>query len=210
MLNGNVLRERQRQVIVFLFYFFEVKQMAFAQFQLLNTLPGSLDPHTFYYVLNGANAESYLTDANSVAKAIGNTARTNALITAALASLNTIQKVANIAARNALESSLNTNAMVLVADATGDNTVAAGAATYFWDDALSSWSKISEYESLDVITTWASLSGKPTSAVADIDDAVTKRHAHANKTIIDKWGESGGEPTYNGQFLDTRLKTADW
>lgn len=32
----------------------------------------------------------------------------------------------------------------------------------------------------------------------DIQDAVNKRHTHANKTVIDKFSEVGGNPYYNG------------
>ncbi|MNO37869.1 hypothetical protein D3C76_279600 [compost metagenome] len=36
-----------------------------------------------------------------------------------------------------------------------------------------------------VSATWASISGKPTSTVENIDDAVTKKHAHSNQEVID-------------------------
>ena len=38
--------------------------------------------------------------------------------------------------------------------------------------------------------TWANLKDKPTSLVADIDDAVTKKHNHTNKTQLDKITEN--------------------
>lgn len=46
---------------------------------------------------------------------------------------------------------------------------------------------------------WSELQGKPSSSVADIDDAVTKKHEHVNKTVIDKFTESAGKPLFNGQ-----------
>lgn len=42
---------------------------------------------------------------------------------------------------------------------------------------------------MDLILSWNNINGRPTSAVADIDDAVTKRHTHANKALLDKVGE---------------------
>jgi hypothetical protein len=86
--------------------------------------------------------------------------------------------------------------IVYVLDATGDTTVAAGGATYLWDGAA--YHKIAEFESLDLELTWANLEGKPTSAVADIDQAVTDSHTHENKEFIDKISESDGAPTYDG------------
>jgi len=46
---------------------------------------------------------------------------------------------------------------------------------------------------------WEALGNKPTSAVADIDDAVAKRHSHTNLTTLDKIGENGSnQPTWGG------------
>jgi hypothetical protein len=58
-------------------------------------------------------------------------------------------RVANIAARNALDSGMSFGDRVMVDDATGDATVATGWALYQW---LSSgvWRKIAEQESLDL------------------------------------------------------------
>lgn len=58
-------------------------------------------------------------------------------------------RVADIAARNALDSSMSTGDRVMVDDATADGTVATGWALYQW---LSSgvWRKIAKEESLDI------------------------------------------------------------
>jgi hypothetical protein len=47
---------------------------------------------------------------------------------------------------------------------------------------------------------WSDILGKPTSSVADIDDAVTKRHTHSNKTQLDLISENGtsGNLEYDG------------
>ena len=51
---------------------------------------------------------------------------------------------------------------------------------------------------------WAVITGKPSSAVADIDDAVAKRHEHANKAQLDKVGEADGVMTYDSKKIATQ------
>jgi hypothetical protein len=97
--------------------------------------------------------------------------------------------VANIAARNALSPTKNTQ--VLVLDATGDSTVASGAATYLYRVSTTSWIKISEAESLDLILQWTNIQGKPTSSPSAIDTAVSNSHTHnGNLTQLNKIGEN--------------------
>jgi hypothetical protein len=107
--------------------------------------------------------------------------------------------VANIAARNALSPTENTQ--VLVLDATGDVTVTSGAATYIYRFSTTSWIKISEAESLDLVLQWANIQGKPTSSPSAIDTAVSNSHTHTNKTQLDKIGENAdGLLTYNSSL----------
>lgn len=107
-----------------------------------------------------------------------------------------------ITARDAL--SPEDGEQVLVLDASGDATVASGSALYVWRQSNTSWIKLTEYESMDVTVSWADVQGRPTSTVANIDDAVTKRHSHANKSELDKVGQDGGgNPTYNGISIVT-------
>lgn len=171
-------------------------------FHKVSSLPGSPAAHALYFVQDGSYADLFVTDAAGAAKGIGTSARINALadarIAAALAAHNAMEIVADITARNALAAGLARNAVVLVSDATGDATVAAGAALYAWNDAASTWTKLSEFESLDISLTWAALSGKPSSSPAQLDGAVTDRHTHANKAVLDKFSETGGAPYYNG------------
>ena len=73
-------------------------------------------------------------------------------INAAIAGLdlsNTSLFAANIAARDALV--LTKSSFVMVADATGDATVKLGAALYFYNVADDSYTKVSEYESQDLV-----------------------------------------------------------
>lgn len=176
--------------------------MADIKFYKVSVLPGGLQPNSVYYVENANYAETYVTNNAGVAKSVGNTAMINALadarVAAGLAGLDALQIVANIAARNALAGN-NRNQMVLVVDATGDATVAAGSALYAFRNSDDTWLKLTEYESLDVVVQWANISGKPTSAVALIDDAVTKRHDHANKAVLDLITAPSGVMNYNGQ-----------
>jgi hypothetical protein len=163
---------------------------------------------SFYFVENGGIAEAYVTSAAGVAKSVGNSAMIAAIVdgrvTTALADFNVVEIVADIPARAAL--STTRNQMALVLNATGDPTVASGAALYAYRESNATWIKITEYESMDVALTWASISGKPVSAVSLIDDAVGKRHAHANGAFLDKIGEAAGKMTYNGQTIGG----ADW
>ena len=53
------------------------------------------------------------------------------------------------------------------------------------------WQKIAESESIDVTTTWDSIVGKPSSTVAEIDDAVSKKHTHSNKAVLDNITDTG-------------------
>lgn len=175
--------------------------MADIKFFKVGVLPGVLQANALYFVENGGYAESYLTNNAGVAKSLGNTAMINALadarVTAGLANLNALEIVANIAARNALAGN-NRNQMVLVIDATGDATVAAGSALYAFRNSDDTWLKLTEYESLDVVVQWTNISGKPASAAALIDEAVTKRHAHANLAVLDLITAPGGVMNYNG------------
>lgn len=58
-------------------------------------------------------------------------------------------RVADIAARNALNTQLSSGDRVMVDDATADGTVVAGWALYMWL-ASNTWRKIAEQESLDI------------------------------------------------------------
>lgn len=91
---------------------------------------------------------------------------------------------------------------VFVLDATGDPTVKSGGATYIWMPNLS-WRKLSEDESMDVTLSWDTLENKPQSTVADIDLAVARQHAHANKTELDALSDDGtGNLLYKGKRID--------
>lgn len=189
--------------------------MAYIKFFKVTSMPATPEPNAFYYVENGDFAESYLTDAGGVPKAVGNSAMVNSLIADALADfaadLESVNIVDDIAARDALIATLTRDAMILVIDATGDPTVAAGSALYAYSYLTTTTYKIAEYESMDVIVQWSSISGRPVSTPAQIDSAVSQAHSHSNKAQLDKIGEGGdGGMTYNGLPVSTAWTQTDW
>jgi hypothetical protein len=151
--------------------------------------PTSKPNYVEIYVSNSAGTalKRLLTDADI-----------QALIDASISGLaGEMPIVADIAARNALSPTKNTQ--VLVLDATGDSTVASGAATYLYRVSTTSWIKLSEAESLDLILQWANIQGKPTSSPSAIDTAVGNSHVHnSNLTQLNKIGENADALfTYN-------------
>jgi hypothetical protein len=103
--------------------------------------------------------------------------------------------------------------LVWVNDASTDPTVTSGWAIYRKKvgvgidyTQLAGWTKVSEAEQLDVVVTWDSIQGKPTSTPAQIDQAVTDDHTHANKAQLDLIGfdATTSRPTYNSNLLAYR------
>lgn len=188
--------------------------MALVKFNKVSTLPGTLDPNTFYFVENGTYTESYLTNSAGVAKSVGNSAMINALIATAIAGLasdiNSVEIVADIAARNALTATLSRNAMILVINAIGDATVASGSAMYAWDDTGSTIYKVAEYESMDAVIQWSAIQGKPASSAAAIDSAVSASHSHGNKAVLDNFSIDGEGLLYGGVPIASRWTTNNW
>ena len=64
---------------------------------------------------------------------------------------------------------------------------------------------------MDVVLDWDDLVNGPTSSAAQIDDAVSKAHSHANKAQLDKIGEDGnGNMTYDGAAVKTQWIEKNW
>ena len=184
--------------------------MARFQIHKVTALPSPLEAHAIYLVTSGTDyVEIYVTGASaSTVRRHINEADVQSLIDAAVGGLGAMDIVDDIAARDALD--LSENAIVLVLDASADATISSGAATYAYRASPDLWVKISEAESMDLALTWASLSGKPSSVVAEIDDAVAKKHSHANKTQLDKIDEVDGQLTYAGSAVSTDWATIGW
>ena len=151
--------------------------------------------------------EMYVTNNDgSAARRIINEADVQAMIAAAVAAAGQLAVVADIHARDSIPSP---KGEVYVIDAAADGTVASGGARYLYHNGQ--WIKTAETESMDLALAWAALQDKPSSPVASIDDAVAKRHTHANKTQLDKIGEDGaGNLTYGGQPVKTAWDSTGW
>jgi len=176
-------------------------------------LPGTLHPYAMYLVapLSKPNyVEIYVSNSTgSAARRVLTDVDIQAMINASVSGISELQIVADIAERNALNPT--TNLLVLVLNATGDNTVSSGAATYVYRLSTTSWIKISEAESLEAATSWTNIQGRPTSSPSAIDAAVTNSHTHANKTQLDKIGEnSDGFLTYNSNLPVIAWTTIAW
>lgn len=165
-------------------------------------VPGVLVPNSILLVAPEGKPgllEIYVVDNAGVAvrKAMDD-ARVQAMIDAAVSGasgglvvVDTITQRDAIEAEGALE--------VLVLDASADATVETGWARYVWMAGTSTWFKLSEGESQDLVLSWAKLTGKPSSSPSAIDAAVAASHTHTNKTQLDKINQDGeGNLTYGG------------
>jgi len=178
----------------------------------------NLISNTVYFVKGATSTTMELvmvgSSTNEVRHVI-NQAEIAQMIANSVAEFSKPRVVAGIAERDALV--LTTNTLVMVKDATGDGTVTSGAALYFYDtDATlpaDVWTKVSEYESLDVVMRWENIVGRPTASAADIDDAVSKRHTHANLADLDLIGTSAeGFLMHNGITYNRKavIDVAEW
>ncbi len=77
--------------------------------------------------------------------------------------------------------------------------------SYIWDGTQ--WLILAQADWENVNLSWANIVNGPTSAVADIDDAVTKRHEHSNKTLLDKLTEGSVNASYD---LAAFLTSVSW
>lgn len=155
-----------------------------------------------HFTNNDASATYRVVDRNDI----------RSMVQAVAGSTNAYEIVANIAARNALQALLTRNTMVLVIDATADSTVSVGTAMYVWSQSGQTWSKLTEFESLDVELRWENIIGRPNVTAAQLEDAVAKAHSHTNLPVLEKFTEVGGELRYAGDTIggNASLTKADW
>ncbi len=74
---------------------------------------------------------------------------------------------------------------------------------YLWDG--SKWNQL-DANQVSLTFSWGNLKGKPASAPLSIDNAVTVAHGHANKTVLDKIGQSAsGNFTYDGVEIGVKV-----
>lgn len=178
-------------------------------------LPNPLEPNAFYYMQREVTvggqtqvvAEGYLTNQAGEARSLGNVALigniASELIAQYMANMQAIRLATDIANRDAIAAEdPQINKLILVADATGDSTVTAGSALYFYDVSEGAFTKVAEYESMDIEFTWASIKDGPTSTPAQLDDTVAKAHSHDNKVVLDLLGENASQQlTYRGAAI---------
>jgi len=188
--------------------------MAQLRIERVNSLPATLEPSTLYYVKSSdaGLVDLYVTgnDASEVRHLITK-AEIQSLIASAVSGMaGAIVVVQDIEERDAL--TLTASTMVLVLDATSDETVQTGSALYVWDDSTGTWYKVAEYESLDLSLDWGSIQGGPASSPSAIDDAVAKSHTHSNKPILDGLGvDEEGSLTYNSAVIaNVKAAPSDW
>lgn len=190
--------------------------MAYLNIERVTALPQTVRPSTLYVVRSAVTdlVELYFTsnDGLDIRHVINKSeiqSMINQYVVNATSSLTDIKIVSNVAARNALN--LTANGLCLVLDATADSTVSAGAALYIYDATGLTWSKVAEYESMDVQLLWGSIVGRPTSTPAAIDDSVSKTHTHSNKLLLDKISQDGdGNFLYDGNYPKAALDIDQW
>jgi hypothetical protein len=174
-------------------------------------VPSTWEADAVYFIQASGSTymEIYTTSSTAVPKRLINESDITALIASGITASQELKIVSDIAARNALNPTTTIAAYVI--DATADTTVASGGAYYLYNPTTSTWIKTSEAESLDIVLSWESIEGKPSSSPAQIDAAVANSHTHANKTQLDKVGEdANGNLIYDGHLPYTGWQTTNW
>lgn len=126
-----------------------------------------------------------------------------AALSGALAGQTGVAVVETIAARDAL-TDMKVGDQCWVKDASADATVHSGAAKYIYESAEKGWVKTAEAESMDVVVKWSDVTEKP----AELDDALSKRHEHANNAVLDKLSVSGGQVAVDGTVMKSVVTVA--
>ncbi|UQY33830.1 hypothetical protein K8U54_19260 [Pseudomonas fulva] len=187
--------------------------MAQLKFFKVTALPGEgqWEPNALYFLERDVQgmliAESIITNQAGEPRGMGNSDITSMLISAALQdfaqSSQALRMAADIAQRDAIaRSDPQINKLILVADAIADESVERGAALYFYDVSEDTFTKVAEYESIDIEFTWSSIKGGPTSTPAQLDDAADKAHVHANKGVLDQLSENASQQlTFRGAAI---------
>ena len=173
-------------------------------------VPASWIPNSVNYVAVNADVmEVYVANAQGEARRGLNEGDVHVLINAAVAQARGVNEVADIAARDDLTP--DSVIEVYVADAQDDPTVNSGGAFYLYRPSTSTWKKVGEDESLDLVLNWDSIQGGPSSTPAAIDEAVGRAHTHANKTELDNISQDAdGQPLYSGQLIRAHWATENW
>ncbi len=190
--------------------------MSDLKFQKVLVLPTTFTPNTIYIVGNGEVnnvAGMYVSDlTGTTVRSIVDVAFTSDLINNMLSEINSGRTfvVDTYSDLSTVDTNLYTMAMVI--DATGDVSVNSGAALYVYRQTTTSWVKISETESNDLVFDWQYLQNKPNATKEEIDAAVAASHTHNNSEVLNKIGEDQeGNITFNNVVITPILLTkVEW
>jgi hypothetical protein len=121
--------------------------------------------------------------------------------------------VSNIVGRNGL--TLLADTLVFVVDASGDPTVDAGSAMYFYTRNTDTYTKTFAEEDMDGLSMeWTAILNRPVTSVAQIDAYVTASHPHMNLDALDNVSEDAvsGNMLYNSIELQPgwRIDNLGW
>lgn len=189
-------------------------------FRRYTSMPsGTLPSDSLIYVkVPGSSVvEQYITDSLGNSFPLGNTQMINDIFDERLMDQNFVEFAGDFAAMYAMATPLTRNMLFLVLDATGDpdGLVAAGSAFYAYKydtnvPFADRFTFISDFESQNLNLAWESISGRPNSSPAQIDQAVANSHTHANKVVLDKLSvDADGDLTYDGQAYPY-FAVAEW
>ena len=184
-----------------------------AQFQIFKetSLPASLKADQIYLIADQENenyVEVYVTQKSGKARRSFSEKDAKILIEELKKSQGSLKVVQSITERDLLTAVVN-GSEVYVIDASQDSTVTRGGARYLRNN--NAWVKISETEQMDLNLSWANLADKPSSTVAQIDQAVQNMHSHENKTVLDQLNEdASGALTYKGKAVKTQWDSVSW
>lgn len=172
-------------------------------------LPAPLEPNAMYLIAPPAKpnyVEVYVTSKTGVARRV---VGEDDVIAICQGLSTQLFIAADIAERDTLKPTRNS--FVLVKNAAADPTVGTGAALYIYDATAKAYSKIAEYESMDISFAWTNIDGRPSTLPGDIDAAVIARHTHPNKAVIDKiTADANGNIKYNGRHPLPGLVSENW
>lgn len=177
----------------------------------LTALPGTLAADSIYFTAGPNAGELNLTitgNTGAIQRSVISHAEVDVKVANAMAGNDSIKSVADIAARDAL--TLATSGMVLVVDASSEADVVAGAALYFYTKSTDTYTKVSEFESLEL--DWAHLKDKPAETVADIDEVVSNLIGNAADTLTDISEDANGDLEFNSKVMGKSYfeGTPDW
>lgn len=181
----------------------------------VNMLPGTLEANTMYIVKAPGALEADLvftgSDPTVNASTISRMSIEQIVGTAVDASTSVYFKQAYA---DMLSDRPKANALVYVADTTGDPTATTASRVYLYNKATNTFMGFPNSGGGSSDVTWNQILGKPTSTPAQIDQAVAQMHTHTNKQVLDLIGENASQKlTFRGAQVDTPSPvtfTANW